>query len=354
MLLGVICSLVLRYDSSGILDSIDPIASTVSLRFVQSFGTEGRPVAAPIPPSAEIYNCIVFQGKHIKDLTVCSEPEPPTPAMPAYPHDPAIVSVDIAGPSGTPGGPGPASLLRPGVAAASPVVGGPNVRPSMFGGLGIPPNEVAEPCCGPISPAARGPPHQPQLQAQPADGLLGSSGQQGDRQQNFSGGRGNAGNRGGGGRPAKGRGGRDTRKPTRGADGGRGYGDGPRGVVGELQGRPNAQLKSEVAEEFDFDAMNSKFEKPAVLEEAAELSAPGTAYDKNVSFFDSISCEALDKRAGAQQQQHNSGTTEDERNRRATQRQQNLALDVNTFGEGAAHYNIRHLGGRRGLSLIHI
>ena len=84
----------------------------------------------------------------------------------------------------------------------------------------------------------------------------------------------------------------------------------------------------------------------AVLEESAELPAAGTAYDKNVSFFDSISCEALDRR-GAEQQQ-NPGNTHDEKGRRIGQRQQNRALDVDTFGDGAAHYNPRHVGGRRG------
>ncbi|OEH78954.1 hypothetical protein cyc_08630 [Cyclospora cayetanensis] len=118
-------------------------------------------------------------------------------------------------------------------------------------------------------------------------------------------------------------------------------------VVGELQGKPNAQLKSEMAEEFDFDAMNSKFEKPATLDDNAELLPQVTAYDKNVSFFDSISCEALSKRAGAQQQP-DSPSAQDDKGRKAAVRQQNRALDVDTFGEGAAHYNPRHMNGRRG------
>ncbi|KAL8433118.1 hypothetical protein ACSSS7_004141 [Eimeria intestinalis] len=346
--ISLISSSDIRYE--GILDAIDPLASTVSLRFVQSFGTEGRPAASPVPPSNEIYNCIVFQGKHIKDLTVCSEPEPPPPAMAPYPPDPAIVSVDMSGPAGAPGGPGAAPLMAPGV-GPPPHAGGSGGMPPVFGGLGAPPDtEVAEACCAPVAPQLRGPPHQPHLQ--PPHSGDGNVGRQGGRQQNMQGGRDN--NGGGGnrsaGRGGRTRGGRDNRRPGRGGDGGRRYPDQPRGVVGELQGRPNPQLKSELAEEFDFDAMNSKFEKPAALEEASELPAPGSAYDKTLSFFDSISCEALDKRAGAQQQQQGGGGggAEDGRSRRGANRQQNHALDVDTFGEGAAHYNARHMGARRG------
>lgn len=179
--------------------------------------------------------------------------------MAAYPPDPAIVSVDLTGPAGGPGGPGGAPLMRSGV-MDQPHVGGLKVPP-VFGGMGPPSSEMAEPCCAPVSPQARGGPlHQTHLQPHPADGLLGSSGTQGGRQPNFSGARGSAGNRAG--RNGRGRGGRDGRRPPRGADGVGLYGDGHRGVVGELQSRPNAQLKNELAEEFDFDAMNSKFEKP--------------------------------------------------------------------------------------------
>ncbi|CDJ43743.1 hypothetical protein, conserved, partial [Eimeria tenella] len=149
--ISLISSSDIRYE--GILDSIDPVASTVSLRYVQSFGTESRPVALHIPPSAEIFNCIVFRGKHIKDLTVCSEPEPPAPPVAAYPHDPAILSMEMAGPLGAPQRPGGSSLLRPGLGSPPSHVGrapsgGP---PPVYGGLGGAPNEMAEACCPPAA-----------------------------------------------------------------------------------------------------------------------------------------------------------------------------------------------------------
>lgn len=238
--------------SLGATAHLQPLPAASAIRYRRLSGSSPRSVFSCGP-----------SGKHIKDLTVCSEPEPPPPAMAAYPHDPAIVSVDVTGPSTAPPGPGPAALLRPGVGAPPHAVGGPSVPSPVFGGLGGASNEIAEPCCAPVSPQARGPLHQPQIQQPPSDGLTGGSGQQGSRQQTFSGARGSPAGRGGG-RSGRGRGGRDGRRPSRGGDGGRGYGDGPRGVVGELQSRPNAQLKSEVAEEFDFDAMNSKFEKPGM------------------------------------------------------------------------------------------
>ncbi|KAL8424527.1 hypothetical protein Efla_005633 [Eimeria flavescens] len=356
--ISLISSSDIRYE--GILDSIDPLASTVSLRFVQSFGTEGRPAASPVPPSNEIYNCIVFQGKHIKDLTVCSEPEPPAPPMGPYPSDPAIVSVDLMGPPSGPTGTSgpPAALMQAGVGGPPPAHLAAAGVPPVFGGLGSSStNEVADACCAPVAPQGRGgSAPQPHLQQHPADKGVGGRQGGGRQQQQFGEGRENAaGSSRSGGRGGRGRGGRGDgrRAPPRSSEGGGGgnsrrYAEPHRGVVGELQGRPNAQLKSEVAEEFDFDAMNSKFEKPAALEESAELPAAGSAYDKTVSFFDSISCEALDRRAGAQQQQQARGDAEDGRSRRAAARQQNHALDVDTFGEGAAHYNARHLGGRRG------
>lgn len=85
----------------------------------------------------------------------------------------------------------------------------------------------------------------------------------------------------------------------------------------------------------------------AALEEGQDVPTPGQAYDKNLSFFDSISCEALDKRE-KQQRQQNQGGDQDEQDRRAAQRQHNRALDVDTFGEGAANPNPRYYNGRRG------
>ncbi|CAG9323047.1 unnamed protein product [Blepharisma stoltei] len=59
----------IRYE--GTLHTIDPNEHTVSLSNVKSFGTEGRRGnGKEIPPSAEVYEFIIFRGSDIKDLTV--------------------------------------------------------------------------------------------------------------------------------------------------------------------------------------------------------------------------------------------------------------------------------------------
>ncbi|CDJ30715.1 uncharacterized protein EMH_0060740 [Eimeria mitis] len=293
----------IRYE--GVLDSINPIASTVSLRFVQSFGTEGRPVPIHVPPSPEIYNSVVFYGKHIKDLTVCSEPEVPAAPVPAYPQDPAIISMEMGGPSGPPQRSGGASsLLRPGVGSpvshvpgrpsGGPPSGGP--PPSVFGGLGGAPNEMGESCCPPAAPfsgrgGAGGAPQQQQQQQQQQTEEDLSGVAAGPQQQD--------GTRA----PApptslRGRGGRGGRQSTRGRtqrlEGREGertgrnegrctYTETHRGIVGELQSRPNMQLKNQVAEEFDFDAMNSKFEKPVQHKSSSNSSSSNSSSSSSSS-----------------------------------------------------------------------
>lgn len=84
----------IRYE--GYLFSIDTKESTVTLKNVQSHGTESRDAPKFISPRKEIYEYIVFRGKDIKDLTVSEGPAPP--------DDPAIISsgrgnAPVAGPS---------------------------------------------------------------------------------------------------------------------------------------------------------------------------------------------------------------------------------------------------------------
>ncbi|CAG9335389.1 unnamed protein product [Blepharisma stoltei] len=72
----------IRYE--GTLHTIDPNEHTVSLSNVKSFGTEGRRGNnKEIPPSAEIYEFIIFRGSDIKDLTVIQST--------AANNDPAII-----------------------------------------------------------------------------------------------------------------------------------------------------------------------------------------------------------------------------------------------------------------------
>lgn len=75
----------------GTLSSIDTKASTVALKDVCSFGTEGRPRdGGPVMPSECIYPYIIFRASDILDLQVIAKPTAPTevapPIVPALPH----------------------------------------------------------------------------------------------------------------------------------------------------------------------------------------------------------------------------------------------------------------------------
>ncbi|KAK3707969.1 hypothetical protein QZH41_010725 [Actinostola sp. cb2023] len=94
--ISLISNAGIRYD--GKLFSIDTKESTVTLAHVQSFGTEDRKVEKKVAARPDIYEYIVFRGKDIKDLTVNEGPKPEqdpaiiksaavgsTPSLPPYP-----------------------------------------------------------------------------------------------------------------------------------------------------------------------------------------------------------------------------------------------------------------------------
>ncbi|KAG2235167.1 Scd6-like Sm domain-containing protein [Thamnidium elegans] len=80
----------------GILHSINAQDSTVGLKQVRSFGTEGRrgKPEEEIPASDNVFDYVVFRGSDIKDLQVFEAPPKPTPPpQQPVPQDPAIMSM---------------------------------------------------------------------------------------------------------------------------------------------------------------------------------------------------------------------------------------------------------------------
>ncbi|RWR85609.1 protein decapping 5 isoform X1 [Cinnamomum micranthum f. kanehirae] len=145
----------IRYE--GVLFSINVEESSVCLKNVISFGTEGRKKdGQQIPPSEKVYEYIVFRGRDIKDLQVRASP--PVHSTPPVHNDPPIIQLGLPRPAFQGGLP----LYQPGGSLGS--WGSPPAHPNA-NGSGLPMPMYWQGSYGPSS----GLPHvqQPSLIRQP-------------------------------------------------------------------------------------------------------------------------------------------------------------------------------------------
>ena len=79
----------------GILVDVNPQDSTITFEQVRFFGTEGRRPGDEIAPMDKVFDCVVFRSADIKDLQVYETPKEEKKQEPEFP-DPAVVSFNTS------------------------------------------------------------------------------------------------------------------------------------------------------------------------------------------------------------------------------------------------------------------
>eukprot|EP00727_Mastigamoeba_balamuthi_P010713 m51a1_g6264 hypothetical protein (740) ;mRNA; f:131360-134140 len=299
----------IRYE--GILYTIDTKESTVALAKVRVFGTEDRRPQAPVPPSSEVYEYIIFRGADIKDLHVCetppndpaivgiaTRPPPTSPASQASVPAPAPAPAPAAAPAVQPIARAPAGVSAgPQAAAEAPGPVSPQTlerrqlaisRPSATSELTQQQRVISPPAAqspsssssppratSPQAPAAAVEPPRvaAQLRAGEAEATAHAAAAWAREQQRE-------------GQP-QGQGQREGRYGQR--RGGQG--------AGRSTAFSGPAVTKEQLEEYDFAEANAKFDKSKVREEAPEMMPQAKAYDRKASFFDTITSESAQGRA---------------------------------------------------------
>ncbi|KAL3670451.1 hypothetical protein V7S43_004770 [Phytophthora oleae] len=235
----------IRYE--GFLFNIDTRQSTVALQSVRSFGTEGRR-AEHVPPSPHVLQYATFKASEIKDLHVCeAAPAPPVPQPPATeavapPQPPAQPPL----PSGPPP---PVAVPTPAPVSSKPTL--------------LTPGSVS---------SAQPQKTQPRNQEPAQPRIHESSQTQTQRRQ-----------QGNSARTIPGMGGHLLKRKERRVPGGaEAAGVGPDAASGE----------------FNFADGLSDFDKQQEFSKLEETKKEPTGSYQKSSFFDTISCDALDRLEG--------------------------------------------------------
>lgn len=311
----------IRYE--GILYNINTKEATVALQTVQSFGTEDRVMAGNgtgsvvVPASRSVYDYVIFNGADIKDLHVCEAAN-----VQALPDDPAIMNSS----SSTPPPPSPVPVSAPAPSSTPAPVVQPVSSPSS--------SQVPSPRQQP-SPARATRAQKTETRPSPVKTYANTTATVQETRpapQSSS-------------RPPPVRRPQPPRQQPSRSHQPRPQGNGMiPGMGGHLlkvkeRGVGEKLPESSADGDFDFARCLGGFDKAKefsqLTEAAPTLSSatPVSSYQKS-SFFDTISCDALDRLEGRKSGRHHAA--------------EERSLNTETFGAAGLTTNHRHYGRGRG------